>query len=332
VTAIAGHGLGSLASLSAVGSSEISDGTIANADIAGTAAIATSKLSGSVTSISGHGLGALAGLSTVGSAEITDGSLADADISGTAQIATSKLSGPLTGVSGHGLGALATASSIGSAAISDGSLTDADLSPSAAIADTKLATIATAGKVANSATTAVTTNTANTIVLRDANGDFAARNVTAIAVKGLNAPVAASDAATKAYVDAAGGAPTWAGYTPSSYNGNLGGTLGMHAKCRTAYAGSHACTYEEIVDLGDSYPNTSSAWLREAVTGAFFSSVYNYNVFYFKDGNTAALHYSDMNVTCSGWVGSSGYGTYISTNGNINSMGCSIGLPIPCCQ
>jgi hypothetical protein len=56
---------------------------------------------------------------------------------------------------------------------------NADVSASAAIADTKLATISTAGKVANSATTAVSTNTANAIVARDASGNFAAGTITA---------------------------------------------------------------------------------------------------------------------------------------------------------
>jgi len=49
-------------------------------------------------------------------------------------------------------------------------ITDAYISASAAIADSKLATISTAGKVANSATSATTSSTANTIVLRDSDG------------------------------------------------------------------------------------------------------------------------------------------------------------------
>jgi hypothetical protein len=148
VTAIAGHGLGTLASLSAVGSSEITDGsvtsadiadgTLADADISGTAAIATSKLSGAVTSINGHGLGALATLSAVTGSEITDGSVADADISGTAAIATSKLSGAVTSIAGHGLGSLATLSTVVSGNISDGTIVDADISGSAAINSTKI--------------------------------------------------------------------------------------------------------------------------------------------------------------------------------------------------
>ena len=47
------------------------------------------------------------------------------------------------------------------------------------IVDTYLATISTAGKVANSATTATNLNSGNAIVLRDGSGDFSARNITA---------------------------------------------------------------------------------------------------------------------------------------------------------
>ena len=47
------------------------------------------------------------------------------------------------------------------------------------IVDAYLATITTSGKVANSATTATNLNTGNSIVARDASGDFTARNVTA---------------------------------------------------------------------------------------------------------------------------------------------------------
>lgn len=58
-------------------------------------------------------------------------------------------------------------------------IVDADISATAAIADTKLATISTAGKVANSATTATNANTASAIVARDASGNFSAGTITA---------------------------------------------------------------------------------------------------------------------------------------------------------
>ena len=68
---------------------------------------------------------------------------------------------------------------ITSAKIADGAIVDADVNASAAIADTKLATIATAGKVSNSATTATNANTASAIVARDGSGNFSAGTITA---------------------------------------------------------------------------------------------------------------------------------------------------------
>lgn len=53
------------------------------------------------------------------------------------------------------------------------------LSSTATIADSYLATISTAGKVLNSATTAASANTANAIVARDASGNFSAGTITA---------------------------------------------------------------------------------------------------------------------------------------------------------
>jgi hypothetical protein len=69
--------------------------------------------------------------------------------------------------------------SITSVKIADGAITNTNISSAAAIADTKLTTIATAGKVSNSATTATSANTASTIVARDASGNFNAGTITA---------------------------------------------------------------------------------------------------------------------------------------------------------
>jgi len=63
--------------------------------------------------------------------------------------------------------------------IADGTIVDADINASAAIVDTKLATITTAGKVSNSATTATSANTLSAIVARDGSGNFTAGTVTA---------------------------------------------------------------------------------------------------------------------------------------------------------
>jgi hypothetical protein len=96
-------------------------------------------------------------------------SILNADVSASAAIAYSKLN-------------LAT------------SIVNADISASAAIVDTKLATISTASKVSNSATTADSANTASAIVARDASGNFTAgtvtvTNVTASGYLSTTAPV-----------------------------------------------------------------------------------------------------------------------------------------------
>ncbi len=69
--------------------------------------------------------------------------------------------------------------SVTSAMILDGTIVNADINASAAIVDTKLATISTAGKVNNSATTATSANTNSAIVARDGSGNFSAGTITA---------------------------------------------------------------------------------------------------------------------------------------------------------
>src|SRR3990172_2049946 len=64
--------------------------------------------------------------------------------------------------------------------LSSSLIVNADVAAGAAIVDTKLATISTAGKVSNSATTATNLNTANAIVARDATGSFAAQVVSVV--------------------------------------------------------------------------------------------------------------------------------------------------------
>jgi len=58
-------------------------------------------------------------------------------------------------------------------------IANANIAAAAAIADTKLATISTASKVQNSATTATASNSGSAIVSRDASGNFAATTITA---------------------------------------------------------------------------------------------------------------------------------------------------------
>ena len=70
--------------------------------------------------------------------------------------------------------------SVGNATtIASNVITNAMINASAGIVDTKLATISTAGKVSNSATTATSSDTASAIVARDNTGNFSAGTITA---------------------------------------------------------------------------------------------------------------------------------------------------------
>ena len=95
-------------------------------------------------------------------------------------------------------GAITTAAlqdgAVTSAKILDGTVVNADLAPTAGIVDTKLANITSAGKVANSATTATSTNVARAIVARDNSGNFAAGVITATAFSGNGAALTALNA------------------------------------------------------------------------------------------------------------------------------------------
>ena len=62
--------------------------------------------------------------------------------------------------------------------LSSALISNTDISNGAGITDSKLSTIATAGKVANSATTATNLNTPNSIVERDGSGNFIAGTIT----------------------------------------------------------------------------------------------------------------------------------------------------------
>ena len=72
------------------------------------------------------------------------------------------------------------AGTVTSAMIANGAIVNADINASAGIADTKLATIATPGKVSNTATSAASANTPSAIVARDGSGNFSAGTIAAI--------------------------------------------------------------------------------------------------------------------------------------------------------
>ncbi len=186
--------------ISNTGVTAISAGVIVDADINASAAIADTKLA-TISTANKVGISAIDidGGTDIGAA------LADVDLflvddggAGTNRKAAAtritdyafgKVSGDITigstGTAAIGTGVIVNADVNASAAIAysklslTGSIVNADIGAAAAIVDTKLATISTAGKVANSATTATNANTASAIVARDASGNFSAGTITA---------------------------------------------------------------------------------------------------------------------------------------------------------
>ena len=157
-------------------------------------------------------------------------------------------------------------------------------------------------------------------------------------ITGLAAPVNASDAATKAYVDAAsGGGVTWAGYTTSTYQGNIGGLRAGNSICNANYAGSHWASYDEIASLGVLYPWTQNAWVQNALavwTISNTSAPGSQPVYIAKDGSV----YEESSVyadggSCSGWrYNGSNYevGTYLGTGGSVGFGGCQNNFYLAC--
>ena len=124
----------------------------------------------------------------VTSDKILNDTIMNVDINSAADIAHSKLATTTAGnillgttttgvITGTAVTGDVTITGAGVTAIGGTKVTNAMLAGS--IADTKLATIATAGKVSNSATTATDAAGNNTIVARGASGNFSAGTITA---------------------------------------------------------------------------------------------------------------------------------------------------------
>lgn len=143
-------GLGSISTLSAIGSTEITDLSIATADLAA-GAVTAAKLANTAVTIGSYGSATQVGTFTVDQqGRIT--AAGNTTIAGVAPAGTA--GGDLTGSSYPN--PTLSVGSVTSAKILDGTIDNADISASAAIADSKLATITTAGKVSGNAITSGT--------------------------------------------------------------------------------------------------------------------------------------------------------------------------------
>ena len=107
-------------------------------------------------------------------------------------------------------------------------IANADIASGAGIADTKLATIASAGKVANTATTATEFASSNTIVSRNALGDFAAGTIFATlsgTATNVSGTVAVANGGTGATTAAAARTNLGLGNSAALNTGSAAGTV-----------------------------------------------------------------------------------------------------------
>ena len=174
-----------------VTSTMIADGTIVNADINASAAIDKTKISGTAITAADSG--------TVTSAMIADGTIVNDDISTSAAIAATKISG--TAVTQADTG------TVTSTMIADGTIVNADINASAAIALSKLATDPLARANHTGTQTASTISDFDTQVrtskVTDLTAPTGSFSMNSQKITSLGTPTSDTDAATKAYVDAA---------------------------------------------------------------------------------------------------------------------------------
>jgi hypothetical protein len=128
-------------------------------------------------------------------------------------------------------------------------IANGDLASDAAIADTKLATIATAGKVANSATTATPLLQANTIVRRDAAGNFDANII------GANITGTASNVTGTVAVANGGTGATSAPAARTNLGLGNSATLNTGTTSGTVATGDH--THAQLHDRSHAISSTS---------------------------------------------------------------------------
>jgi hypothetical protein len=186
-------------------------------------------------------------VTSVGNAtSIASGVIVNADVNASAAIAYSKLN-------------LAT------------SIVDADISASAAIVDTKLATISTALKVSNSATTATSANTASAIVARDASGNFTAGTITA----NLTGNVSGSSGSTTGNAATATALQTARAINGVNFDGTAAITVAAAAGTLTGTTLASNVTASSLTSVGTLGSLTVTNPITGSVTGSSGSTTGN---------------------------------------------------------
>ncbi len=111
------------------------------------------------------------------------------------------------------------------------------------------------------------------------------------------------------------------GYTPAAYTGNLGGRIGAHALCATAYPGAHFCQEDELISATQaSSPGASGAWVDDWDPSYPGKRSNGYTC---SEWNNATTSYSGMMLKPTGFLAAS-YGS--------NTNGCDVARPLACCN
>lgn len=147
-----------------------------------------------------------------------------------------------------------------------GNIVNADVNASAGIVDTKLATISSSGKVANSATTATSTNTNSAIVARDGSGNFGAGTITASLTGNVSGNVTGSVTGNSSTATALAANPTDCGSNTYATTIDANGNLTCASITNASTTGTSSSTNSTLV-LRDGSSNFSAGTITAALTG-----------------------------------------------------------------
>jgi hypothetical protein len=210
-------------------------------------------------------------LPAVSGANLTD---LDASDLASGTVPSGVVSGQYTGVTGVGT---LTAGAIGTGFT--------------AIADTHLATIASSGKVQNSATTATSANTNSAIVARDASGNFSAGTITA-ALAGNASTATSATSADSATVAGKWSSPISIGFSSGDVSGTISSLDGSASLSSVALTiGDGAVTNAKLAgNIEDSKLNSiaSSGKVQNSATTATSANTNNAIVARDASGNFSA--------------------------------------------
>lgn len=153
-------------------------------------------------------------------------------------------------------------------------------------------------------------------------------------IDNLGTPTADDQAATKAYVDAAGSRPTWEGFTLSTHSGDHGGGFGdggFNDECHDDYPGSYACTYDDYIKLGNDANFSEDAWVIDGTGWYIYRSESTDYIMFSKDGRDNVV---DFGPNCQGWnQGTTAYSGFVmDTAGRLDRESCNLNNRIPCCS